>query len=180
MTKLPLLCESLDYKDLVGLLKPTVHIDEFVSKMGDDDDIVVLSFFVRSKQAAKDLVGWFEKGYDFVMDADVSPGEIRPGRYLVYVELRRRSSTGDWTQDLLSDLETLTEFKLDDWIMKYEGKEYPWNKETFDRLVPRSPRDYRQEKEGRLNEIRSAAGLAPKKIFETARDLRQLQAAAGI
>ena len=58
------LFEGLEYKDLVGMMKPTIHVDEFASKMGDDDEIIVLSFFVRSKQAAKDLVNWFEKGYD--------------------------------------------------------------------------------------------------------------------
>jgi hypothetical protein len=59
-----------------GLLKPTVHVDEFSSKMGDDDDVVVVSFFVRYAQAAKDLMMWFEKGYVFVLDAVRSPGEI--------------------------------------------------------------------------------------------------------
>jgi hypothetical protein len=55
---------------------------------------LLISFFVRDQQAAKDLMMWFEKGYDFVLDADRSPGEIRPGRYLVYVEMRRRSTAG--------------------------------------------------------------------------------------
>ena len=87
-----LLSESLGYKDLEGLMKPTVHVDEFSSKMGDDDDIIVISFFVRDAQAAKDLMAWFEKGYDFVLDADKSPGEVKPNRYLVYVEIRRRST----------------------------------------------------------------------------------------
>ena len=85
------LFESLEYKDLDGLMKPTIHVDEFSSKMGDDDDIITLSFFLRDNQAAKDLMSWFEKGYDFVIDADKSPGEIKPNRYLVYVEMRRRS-----------------------------------------------------------------------------------------
>jgi hypothetical protein len=49
------------------MMKPTIHVDEFAAKMGDDDDIIVLSFFVRDLSAAKDLVGWFEKGYDFVL-----------------------------------------------------------------------------------------------------------------
>ena len=35
-----LLSESLGFKDLEGLMKPTVHVDEFSSKMGDDDDVV--------------------------------------------------------------------------------------------------------------------------------------------
>jgi len=50
------LFESLDYKELEGLIKPTVHVDEFSSKMGDDDDIIVISFFLRDAQAAKDLM----------------------------------------------------------------------------------------------------------------------------
>ena len=54
------LYEGLGYKDLEGMMKPTIHIDEFSSKMGDDDEIVVASFFVRDQQAAKDLVNWFE------------------------------------------------------------------------------------------------------------------------
>ena len=70
-----LVFESLEYKDLEGMMKPTIHVDEFTSKMGDDDDIIVVSFFVRDDQAAKDLMQWFEKGYDFVLDADKSPGE---------------------------------------------------------------------------------------------------------
>ena len=38
------LFESLEFKDMEGLLKPTIHVDEFSSKMGDDDDIIVVSF----------------------------------------------------------------------------------------------------------------------------------------
>ena len=121
------LLEGLQYKDLDGMLKSTVHIDEFASKMGDDEDIIVASFFVRDLQAAKDLVGWFEKGYDFVLDADRSPGEIKPSRYLVYVELRRRKSAARNIATLLDDLSTLTEFSPEDWTMRYEGKTQPWD-----------------------------------------------------
>ena len=48
--------ENLGYKDMEGLLKPEIHVDEFTSKMGDDDDIIVVSFFVRDPDAAKDLM----------------------------------------------------------------------------------------------------------------------------
>lgn len=175
-----LLSEALNYKDLEGMLKPTVHVDEFAAKMGDDDDIIVLSFFVRSKQAARDLVNWFEKGYDWVMDADQSPGEISPGRFLVYVEIRRRSSAGYWTQELIDDLSTLTEFEPKDWTMTYEGKDYPFSQEEFDRHVPLSPKIYRQEKEKNLNEVRVAAGLPTRVIYERTKDIQALQSAAGI
>lgn len=174
------LFEALNYKDMEGMLKPTVHVDEFAAKMGDDDDIIVLSFFVRSKQAADDLANWFEKGYDWVLDADTSPGEIRPGRFLVYIEMQRRSSAGKKVYDIVNDLNTLTEFEPDEWTMTYEDKDYPFTVETFDRLVPLSPKEYRLRKEKDLNEMRIAAGVDPKQIFERERDIRQLQAAAGI
>jgi len=181
MTKLPFpLCEALEYKDMEGMIKPTLHIDEFASKMGDDDDIIVASFFVRSQQAARDLMNWFEKGYDWVMDADVSPGEIAPGRYLVYIEMRRRSSAGARLSEALQDLETLTELKLQDWVMHYGDDTVPFTRETFDRLVPRSPKEYRARKEGELNEMRAAAGIDTVPVFERDREIRQLQSAAGI
>lgn len=162
------------------MMKPTVHVDEFASKMGDDDDIVVISFFVRSKQAARDLMNWFEKGYDWVLDSDVSPGEISPGRYLVYVEIRRRSTVADKVQTMLEDLATLTEFSLENWQMHYENQTYPFSIETFARLVPTSPKEYRRRKEQSLNEVRSAAGLDTKQIYTPDSDLRDLQSAAGI
>lgn len=174
------LCEGLQYKDLDGLMKPTIHVDEFSSKMGDDADILVLSFFVRDKQAAKDLVSWFEKGYDFILDADRSPGEIKPNRYLVYVEMRRRSAAPGQIDELLSDLGTLTEFEPEDWRWHYQGKEHDWDTEEFARTVPLTPVDYKRENEQDLNEWRVAAGLPVKKIHTVDPELRSWQSAAGI
>ena len=104
------LTEGLGYKDLSGMMKSTMYIDDFSSKMGDDDEIVVASFYVRDRQAAVDLVNWFEKGYDFVLDADRSPGEIKPNRYLVYVEVKRRTSLPKQIEELVRDLASLTEY----------------------------------------------------------------------
>lgn len=174
------LLEGLQYKDLDGIMKPTIHIDEFTSKMGDDADIVVVSFFVRDLQAAKDLVNWFEKGYDFVLDADRSPGEIKPSRYLVYVELRRRSAVPGQIQDLLSDLGTLTEFDPSDWRWRYENKDYDWDEDEFAKIVPCTPNAYRRTHDEELNDVRSAAGIAPKKIHEPTTESLALQSLAGI
>ena len=176
------LFESLGFKDLDGLLKPTIHVDEFSSKMGDDDDIIVISFFVRDAQAAKDLMMWFEKGYDFVLDADRSPGEIRPGRYLVYVELRRRSTAGGNVEQLLDDLNTLTEFEDSTaWTMHYRDQEIPFTRDAFDSTVPLTPRAYRERYEKDLNEVRVAAGLPVVTTYDRQdRALQTIQSAAGI
>ena len=172
--------ETLEYKDMEGLLKPTIHIDEFTSKMGEDDDIIVVSFFIRDNKAAKDLMNWFEKGYDFVIDADRSPGEIKPNRFLVYVEIRRRSSAGAHIQQLLDDLSTLTEFEPKDWTMVYEGKEVPFTQEEFERVVPLSPKEYRKTHDEDLNEMRVAAGLPTKTYYEQDDAIKAIQSAAGI
>ena len=180
--KLPVLSESLAFKDLDGLMKPTIHVDEFSSKMGDDDDIIVISFFVRDPQAAKDLMMWFEKGYDFVLDADRSPGEIRPGRYLVYVEIRRRSTAGGNVEQLLDDLNTLTEFEDSTaWTMHYRGKNVPFSRDSFDSTVPLTPKAYRERYEKDLNEVRVAAGIPVVTTYDRQdRALQTIQSAAGI
>lgn len=177
-----LLSEALAFKDLEGMMKPTVHVDEFSSKMGDDDDVIVISFFLRDAQAAKDLMAWFEKGYDFVLDADRSPGEIKPNRYLVYVEIRRRSTAGGHVEMLLNDLNTLTEYEnSSDWTMHYQGKHVPFSRETFEQLVPLSPRAYREQQELGLNEMRTAAGLPVVVQYDTKDPaLQAIQSAAGI
>ena len=93
--------EGLDYHDLEGQLEPVVSVDEYAANMGKDSDIVTIAFIIRSEQAGNDLVDWFEKGYDWVLDAQVSEGEISPGKYLVFVELNRRSSVPERIIELL-------------------------------------------------------------------------------
>jgi len=172
--------EGLGYKDLEGIMKPTIHIDEFSSKMGEDSDVIVVSFFVRDRQAAKDLTSWFEKGYDFVLDADTSPGEIKPNRYLVYLEMRRRNAAPKQIEEILGDLGTLTEYEPGDWVMVYKKQRHEWSPETFAELVPLTPNEYRERTEGELNEMRVAAGITTKNIYSRDAGMRAIQAAAGI
>ena len=172
--------EGLGYKDLEGIMKPTIHIDEFSSKMGEDSDVIVVSFFVRDRQAAKDLTSWFEKGYDFVLDADTSPGEIKPNRYLVYLEMRRRNAAPKQIEEILDDLGTLTEYEPSDWVMVYKKRRHEWSPETFAELVPLTPNEYRERTDGELNEMRVAAGITTKNIYQRDAGMRAIQAAAGI
>lgn len=175
------LSEGLEYKDLEGMMKPELHVDEFDSKMGDNADIIVLSFFVRNQEAAIDLMNWFEKGYDFVLDADRSPGEIKPNRYLVYVEIRRRSTAGIQVRQLLEDINTLTEYEPSDWIIEYKNQRVPFTLESFEQLIPLSPKEYRRQHDGELNEMRVAAGLPYKAVYESNdEDIRAIKIAAGI
>lgn len=171
MTK-RLLNEGLEYKSLESMVKPTLHIDEFSSKMGDDDDIAVASFYVTDDQAARDLVSWFEKGYDFILDADKSPGEIDTNKYLVYVEMKRRTSLPENLATLLDDLSTLTEHDGSGWMVSYDGKDFEFSEEAVKKHVPLSPKTYRSMKDGELNKMRNIAGLKERQIEEPAQDVK--------
>tara|TARA_Y200000002_G_scaffold372802_1_gene371059 strand:+ start:558 stop:1259 length:702 start_codon:yes stop_codon:yes gene_type:complete len=75
--------------DLKYLVDSIIEIDSYKSKMGEDQDIVTLAFSVTGQEPAKDLENFVEKGYPFVLDADVSSGEQSDGTYKVFVELER-------------------------------------------------------------------------------------------
>jgi len=158
---------GLEYKDLVGIMKPTVFVDEFESKVGSDDEYVVLSFYVRSELAADDLVKWFESGYKWVIDADRSPGEIKPNRYLVFVEMKRRMHVPEQLIEMIEDLESLTEFTLTDWKITFDGNDYPADADTLRNILILSPKEYREIKEIDLNEMRTIAGLPTKNIYNS-------------
>jgi len=172
--------EGLNHKDMVGLIKPTVHIDEFVSKMGNDDDIATVSFYTKNSKVADDLVEWFEKGYDFVLDADRSPGEIKPNRYLVYVEVKRRTSLPKQIEELVKDLASLTEFEVNDWTVKYDGSEMDFDVDYLKSRLLLSPREYRIHKEADINTMRESAGLKTKPVYVSNADTILIQQQAGI
>lgn len=182
--------ESLDFMDMEGQLSPTVTVDEYVAKMGDDSDIVTLAFTVNSQLVADDLVTWLERGYDFVLDASVSDGEIETGKWLVFVELDRRLKVPERICLLLSDLETLTGLKLTDWTVEIDGDPYEADEDIIGNAMVLNPGEYRAEKEPEeddsgsdseeLNEFRELAGLEPETNYVDSEYTRHLKSMAGI
>lgn len=182
-----ILNESLDYLDMEGQIGDTVNVDEYAAKMGSDKDIVTLSFLVKSKLAGQDLVTWFERGYDWVLDASLSDGELEPGKWLVFVEMDRRSKVPNRIITLLSDLETLTGMKLKDWTVEIEGDAYDADEEIIRQKMVLNPNEYAElkqseelEKETELNEVRKRAGLETKLFYTEDEYIKNLKAMAGM
>ena len=100
--------ESLRKNDLRYLVDKVFEIDAYKSKIGDDYDVVVLSFTVYENDPAKDLENFVEMGYDFVLDADVSPGETDDGAYKVFIELERTRNVSKQIIEILDGVERLT------------------------------------------------------------------------
>lgn len=115
----PQLSEGLEKDDLARLIFPELHIDEFKSKMGEDADIIVLSFLVDGKEPATDLMNFIERGYDWVLDADISSGELDDGDYLVFVELERNPQAAEEIYGLVENVLNLTGQKFSEWSFSY-------------------------------------------------------------
>jgi hypothetical protein len=175
--------EGLDYLDMENQIEPCVSVDEYAAKMGKDSDIVTLSFIVNSEAAGNDLVDWFERGYDWILDSSLSEGELSPGKYLVFVEMKRRTKVPERIVELIEDLETLTDLSADDWVVQVEGKDYPADAEVIKDLITISPHEYREENEDEadLNEMRHRAGLDTVKLFgEPDSELKAFISMAGL
>lgn len=157
-----LLLEGLDFHDMEGQMIPIVSVDEYVAKMGSNSEIITLSFIVKSEAAGQDLVDWFERGYDFVLDASLSEGELETNRWLVFVEISRRSKAVARIIELLSDLKTLTNLKLTDWTVNIDDEEYDPDEHVLKQVIICNPNEYKikKEKEEDLNEMRTIAGLS--------------------
>ena len=156
------LFENLDHHDLIGQIIPIVSVDEYAAQAGSDDEIVTIAFTVKGEQASQDLCDWFERGYDWILDAAVSEGEYTPGRNLVFVEIPRRTTTPARIIELIDDLETLSDIPVTEWTVKFDGEEYDADPEQLKSLITLSPHDYRIENEEGLNEMRAIAGLPTK------------------
>ena len=173
--------EGLDYLDMVGQINPVVSVDEYKAKMGKDSDIVTLAFLVNSEAAGNDLVDWFERGYDWILDASVSEGELRPGKYLVFVEIKRRMAVPERIVELIEDLETLTELPVNDWTVEINDEEYDPEVEVLQQVITTSPHEYRIKEEGELNEMRKRAGVDTVKLYgEPDKDLKKYISMAGL
>lgn len=180
--------ESLNYHDLVNQVRPILSVDEYSAKMGEDSEIVTLAFSVKSELAGNDLADWFERGYDYVLDAQVSEGEVSPRNYLVFVEMNRRTSVPDRIVELLTDLETLTNVPLEDWTVEINDEELAPDAESIKLAIPLSPHEYREQnpedetaEEGELNEMRERAGLEPAKLFDSQDEsIKSFKAMAGL
>jgi hypothetical protein len=174
--------EGLEGGDLKRLVHPELHVDEFKSKIGDDRDIVVLSLKVSGKEPALDLVNFLEKGYDCVIDADVSPGEMDDGDYLVFLEMNRDENMFENIETIMSDMMNVTDQKLKDWRVRYkDNREKYFSIEALKELIPATPEEYdAQFGATDLDEMRNAAGLPVPSRAPNTEYIRSLKAVAGI
>lgn len=141
--------EELRPADLRYLVDNVFEIDSYSSKMGNDQDVSVISFNVKSKDAAEDLESFIEKGYKFVLDADVSPGEVKEGKYKVFVEMERDKNLSSRIVEILHGVKKLVD--TEDFRFRYyrSFRSNLADLESLTDAVPTTPNQY----ENKINEV---------------------------
>lgn len=163
----PKLFEGLRPADLKGLVSHRFTIDQYKSKMGNDDTIVVLAFTVKDKFPAIDLMEFIEKGYTFVLDADMSTGEEAGGDYAVFVELQRTKKVSEEIDRLLKGISQLCDCY--NWRFKYfkDVSSYDFTKEMFEKIVPLTPDEYTERsKAQKVTDVRAVLNKGPAEIAD--------------
>lgn len=133
---------SLRAGDLVNLIDSVFEVDSFSSKMGDDKNIVTLSFSVQDKQPAEDLANFLEKGYNFILDADATAGEQSDGMYKVFVELQRERDIHNNINEIIDGIGKLA--SMDKFKFRYykDFKSKDATLEEFQAMIPAEPENY--------------------------------------
>jgi hypothetical protein len=139
------LSEGLRSGDLENYVSELFTVDRYSSKMGEDSDIVVLGFRVREKNPAIDLTEFIEKGYDFILDADMSAGEENDGQYQVFVEIERTPQLQEQLKELLGGMGQLC--GLRDWRFRYqkESSSVEFNEDNAVKHIPMTSEAYQSK-----------------------------------
>lgn len=133
---------GLQAEDLKHTVYDIFEIDSYQSKMGSDKDIVTVSFSVRDKAPADDMVKFLEGAYNFILDADVTPGEQSDGTYKVFIEMERNRHIAENIFEILDGVKKLS--ALENLKFRYyknfESKDATL--ENLDEAVPKNANDY--------------------------------------
>jgi len=153
--------EGLEQGDLKRLVHTEMHIDEFKSKLGRDEDVVVISLKVTGKEPAVDIVNFVEKGYEWVIDADVSSGEMEDGDYIVFIECDRDPAVASNVMSLMDDLMNLTEQDISEWRVRYRsGRDHELTEKNLQDMIPKTPSEYREQfGHQEIDKLKAAAGV---------------------
>ncbi len=128
--------------DLNDLIDKIFEVDSYKSKMGDDKNIVTLSFSVIAKEAANDLSNFLEKGYSFMLDCDVTAGEQSDGTYKVFVEMERNKDVSTNIFEVLDGIKKLSG-KTDYKFRYYKNfRSHDASLENLQEMIPADPDNY--------------------------------------
>lgn len=106
--------EGLRSGDMEYMISPYVSIDEYTSKVDQDD--ITIALFCGEKQVADDLREFLEKMYYLeIRDIEVSDSLTEDNKYIIFVELKRDEQFPKILVDILDSIDFLIKKEMKDW-----------------------------------------------------------------
>lgn len=142
------LCEDLREKDLANLISSYVSVDEYTSKI--DEDNITVAFFVNELNAAEELEDFIEKFYYIeIRDIEISDFLTDDNKYIIFVELERNDSFPKIFLDMIDTI-------------NYVADNKDWNFSTYQMNKPVELSLANIRKYVRLSKLRDTANVEEK------------------
>jgi len=133
---------TVKFGEMEDLITPVISIDQYVPKIGEPNETVVVAYEVAFEQPARDLSNLIETDVIESLDVDISQGPNADGKYMVFVEFERNS-------DLYKNIVGITKIVsnvsgITDWEFSYYKGEGPveLNDENLRNMVLDNPKRY--------------------------------------
>jgi hypothetical protein len=134
------LSEGMREGDLADLVLPLISIDEYSSKL-DNDQAIVIGFYVHEEMAAKDLNRFLQKSAVPLLGTDVSPAPDQHGYYMVFVELMNNERLPQNMQSILEEIHGLVD--IDNWQLRVRDHKdlIPFSMENIEMAIVKLKRE---------------------------------------
>lgn len=116
------LTEGMRENDLVDLVLPLLSVDEYQSKI-DEEEAIVIGFYVHDEDAARDLNRFLQKSATPLLATEVSPAPDQFGYYMVFVELMNNERLAENIESILQEMNPLVDLENEDWQMRIRGND---------------------------------------------------------
>lgn len=149
--------------DLRDTVLSKISIDEFEPKTGESADVIVMGFKVIDKAVGEDLQVFLNNShlFDGIRDVEVSPNRDADGYFMVFLEVDRSEKTIGFLQEVLADVERVTD-KLKWTASTHLTDEfYPFGSDEFMEYFIDNPANYitREEFDQRAADVAAEAKL---------------------
>ena len=169
--------DSFSYDDLINSIDTINYIQPVLEKLKKHPNLhKTLDYFIQEytyeeiAEMMQEMAEEMPPPDMMVPDSEVSQGQYSPGKYVVFVEMSRRTSVPERIVEIVEDLETLTDLSVKDWTIKIDDKDYACDAEQLKKVLVLSPHNYRKEKETDLNEMRELSGMKPRTFYTDKKD----------
>ena len=133
---------TVKFGEMENLVTPVISIDQYVPKIGEPNETVVVAYEVAYEQPARDLSNLIETDVIESLDVDISQGPNADGKYMVFVEFERNKELYDnivGITKIVSNVSGIT-----DWEFSYYKGDGPieLNDENLRSMVLDNPEQY--------------------------------------